>query len=90
MLKIRDQADKNSLEKLGLVEPEDEAKSMELGFPKNHLGPIGSSYSGSKDENAIPMVLGEAPHLIDGLMKSNVPSLLNFLSLFLLKLIDLI
>ena len=73
MLKIRDQSDKNALEKLGLVEPEDEAKSMELGFPKQHPGPLGIAYSGNKNEDAIPMVLGDAPHLIDGLMKSNVP-----------------
>ena len=73
MLKIRDQADKNALEKLGLVEPEDEAKSMELGFPKQLPGPLGKSFSADKSEDAIPMTLGDAPHLIDGLMKSNVP-----------------
>ena len=81
MLKIRDQSDKNALEKLGLVEPEDEAKSMELGFPKQHPGPLGISYSGNKNEDAIPMVLGDAPHLIDGLMKSNVPGKFCFLLL---------
>lgn len=73
MLKIRDQADRKALEKLGLVEPEDEAKALELGFPKHQLGPVGTPFSGSNSEDAMPMVLGDVSQEMTKFMKTNNP-----------------
>ena len=58
MMKLRDDADRKALEALGLVEPEEESKALELGFPKRHRGPMSSSLStSSADDEGIPMPL---------------------------------
>jgi len=62
MMKIRDKADYNALEKLGLVEPEDTAKALELGFPKRSVKPLTMSPS-IGDDKPVPMPL--AGHIPD-------------------------
>ena len=57
MLKFRDEVDYKALAQLGLIEPEDPAKAIELGFPEHP-----SSKSMDSLENAnepIQMLLGD-------------------------------
>nr|ALJ33571.1 Ahr-b [Clytia hemisphaerica] len=68
MMKLRDEADRKALEALGLVEPEEESKALELGFPKRHPGPMSASLStSSADEEGIPMPLG---NFLEGLAQN--------------------
>jgi len=55
MLKIRDDADYKALERIGLIEPDDPAKALELGFP-NRATSITNSLDTASDE-PIPMPL---------------------------------
>ena len=68
MMKIRDQADRKALEKLGLIEPDDPVKALELGFPKRQLKPLVSS--SASDDEPVPMPLGDLPNLVESLMKA--------------------
>ena len=57
MLKLRDEADYKSLSKIGLVEPEDPAKALELGFPNRTTSTLSESQDLVADDDPIPMPL---------------------------------
>lgn len=57
MLKFRDEVDYKALAQLGLIEPEDPAKAIELGFPEH---PSSKSLDlHTADSQPIPMMLGD-------------------------------
>ena len=57
MLKLRDEADYKSLSKIGLVEPDDPAKALELGFPNRTTSTLSESRDLVADDDPIPMPL---------------------------------
>ena len=70
MLKIRDKADYKALEKLGLVEPDDTNKAIELGFPKRTPKPLTLPITVGDDE-PVPMQLpGSLPNMMEAMMNT--------------------
>lgn len=57
MLKLRDEADYKSLSKIGLVEPDDPAKALELGFPNRTTSTLSESHDLVADDDPVPMAL---------------------------------
>lgn len=55
MMKLRDDADRKSLARLGLMEPDDSAKALELGFPR-HNNPL-QQYDSVLMDAPVPMSL---------------------------------
>ena len=56
MLNIRDDVDCNSLQHIGLTEPDDYEKALELGFPNRIVSRLLSSSSNSQNDS-LPMPL---------------------------------
>ena len=65
MLKIRDKADYKALENIGLVEPDDPAKALELGFPNRAISKQCELFA---DQEPVPMTLGELVGLTESVI----------------------
>lgn len=64
MLKIRDHADYKALENIGLVEPDDPAKALELGFPSRSA----AKYDFMAENDPVPMPLADFAGLTENVI----------------------